>query len=220
MGGEEVIFLLFVNVNLLIFLFCSLLVLIGIFIGIFSVVVGGGGGVLFLLLDEVFFLMFKFCGRFLFCGGVLLEYMDDMLSCKFRCEWVVGMVMGKWVMGGFWFGNENIFLVDEDIWWVRGDVWSILVVVGLKVEWGEGEVGNDWFVGEGDNEYREEGDIDDFGVRCLLDVVVGRWWDGDEVFCFVGDDDSVWLREEGGKGLGDVMVGDRLIGDGMVSLFV
>lgn len=90
----------------------------------------------------------------------------------------------------------------------------------LKVEWGEGEVGNDRFVGEGDNEYREEGDTDDPGVRRPLDVVVGRRRDGDEVFRLVGDDDSVRLREEGGKGLGDVTVGDRPIGDGMVSPFV
>lgn len=90
----------------------------------------------------------------------------------------------------------------------------------MKVEWGEGEVGNDRFVGEGDNEYREDGDTDDPGVRRPLDVVVGRRRDGDEVFRLVGDDDSVRLREEGGKGLGDVTVGDRPIGDGMVSPFV
>lgn len=85
-------------------------------------VVGGGGGVSLSSLDEVFFLMLKSCGRSPFCGGALLGYMDDTLSRKFRCEWAVGTVMGRWVMGGPRSGNENILPVDEDIWRARGDV--------------------------------------------------------------------------------------------------
>lgn len=112
---------------------------------------GGGGGVSLSSLDEVFFLILKSCGRSPFCGDALLEYMGDTLSRKFKCEWAVGTVMGRWVMGGPRSGNENILPVDEDIWRARGDVWSILAA-GLKVERGEGEVGNDRFVGEGDSE--------------------------------------------------------------------
>lgn len=51
-------------------------------------------------------------------------------------------------------------------------------------------------------------------------MVVGTRRDGDEVFRLVGEDDSVRLSEEGGKGLGDDTVGDRPIGEGMVSPFV
>lgn len=179
-----------------------------------------GGGVLLSLLDKVFFLILKSCGMSPFCGDALQEeYIGDALSRKFKCEWAVGTVIGRWVMGGPRSGNENILPVDEDIWRARGDVWSILAA-WLKVDWGEGDVGKERLVGEGDNEYSEEGDTDDPGVRRPFDVVVGTRRDGDDAFRLVGEDDSVRFSEEGGKGLGEDTAGDRPNGDGMVSPFL
>lgn len=130
----------------------------------------------------------------------------------------MGTVMGMWEIGGPRSGNENILPVDEDIWRARGDVCNILAV-GLN-ECGDGEVGKDRLVGEGDNEYREEGDTDDPGVRRPLVVVEGTRRDGEEVFRRVGEDDNVRFSGDDGYGLGDVTVGDNPMGDGIVKPLV
>lgn len=77
-------------------------------------------------------------------------------------------------------------------------------------------MGKDRFVGEGEREYRDEGDTDDPGVTRPLGVDAGTRRDGEEVFRLVGEDDNVRFNAEGNV-LADVTVGERPMGEGMVS---
>lgn len=139
-----------------------------------------------------------------------------MFSRRLRWVWAVGTVIGNWVMGGPRSGKENIPPVGEYICRARGDDWSSLAAAAGLYDCGEGEVGKDRFVGEGEREYRDEGDTDDPGVRRPLGVDAGTRRDGEEVFRLVGEDDNVRFNAEGNV-LADVTVGERPMGEGMVS---
>lgn len=81
-------------------------------------------------------------------------------------------------------------------------------------------MGKERFVGEGDKEYREEGETHDPGVKRPFGVVDGTRRDGDDVFRLVGDVDNGRFKGDEEKGLGDVTVGEKPMGDGIVNPLV